>query len=325
MDVRMDSGFRSAAKRLPLWRQPWRGFTLVELLVVIAIIGILVALLLPAVQASREAARRTQCQNNLKQLGLGMQLHHDNKSVFPPGHTGDNKNGANQDKGDDYEHSWMTFILPYIEQQALFDMYRLDLRWNEGPNGVFVTQGRASNLDVQLCPSSEHISNGQGDYAGINGCGGYNHDGLRIRDGWGKGDCYEAGLLPATGALWPRNSAKGIRDCTDGTKYTVLIGEDSARNTISELAGEEPGGNNKSFDRFWGYAHQTFAHHSQVLNPRDENGERLHNEMGSDHPGGLNAVFADGHVAWLSDFTSHRVIDFMSTRATGEVMDADDI
>ena len=97
-----------------------RAFTLVELLVVIAIIAMLVALLLPAVQAAREAARRTQCQNNLKQLGLGCLLYHDAKIVYPPGHTGWGETAAT-----DYQHSWMTLILPYVEEQALYDVVRL--------------------------------------------------------------------------------------------------------------------------------------------------------------------------------------------------------
>ena len=300
------------------------AFTLVELLVVIAIIGVLVALLLPAVQAARESARRSQCQNNLKQLGLGMHLHHDAKLHFAPGHTGDN-NASNT--GDDYEHSWMTLILPYVEQQALYDQYRFDKRWNQGVNGRYVTRGENSNLTVQLCPSSQHDGGfGQGDYAGINGCGSYNHDGRRIPDGYPRGFGYEAGLMPAIGAQWPENDPISIKDCTDGTQYTLMIGEDSARNDISFSATSEGGSSGNSSgkdDKYWGYAHQTFVHHSPVLNPRSANGERQHNELGSDHPGGLNVVFGGGNVRWLSDFMSHRVIDFIGTRAGGELLDDD--
>ena len=303
-----------------------KAFTLVELLVVIAIIGILVALLLPAVQAAREAARRTQCQNNLKQLGLAMLLHHDAKKAFPGGHTGDNS-----DSRTDYEHSWMTFILPYVEEQALYDQYNFEKRWNQGVNGRYVTRGENSDLSMQLCPSSEHTAGfGQGDYAGINGCGTYNHDGLRLVDGWGKGQCYELGLLPALGDKWPKNDAISIAKCTDGTQYTIMIGEDTARNpneadigpgANATAEGGASGNSNGLDDSFWGFAHQTFAHHSPVLNPRNANGTRQHNELGSDHPGGLYAVFGGGNVRFLGEFMSHRVIDFMSTRATGELLD----
>ena len=96
------------------------AFTLVELLVVIAIIAMLVSLLLPAVQAARESARRAKCQNNFKQLGLGCLLYHDAKKVYPPGHTGWGDTDATN-----YQHSWMTLILPFVEEQALYDHVRL--------------------------------------------------------------------------------------------------------------------------------------------------------------------------------------------------------
>ena len=298
------------------------AFTLVELLVVIAIIAMLVSLLLPAVQSARESARRVHCQNNLKQLGLAMHLFHDSHGHFPAGHTGDN--GPSTAKND-YEHSWMTFLLPFVEEQALYDQYRFDKRWNQGVNGRYVTRGPNSNLDVQLCPSSEHAGGfGQGDYGGINGCGTYNHDGLNIPDGYEKGFGYEAGLLPATGDMWPENNPIAMKRCTDGLQYTLMIGEDSGRNDISFSATDSGGVSGNSSgkdDKYWGYAHQTFVHHSPVLNPRGPDGQRVHNELGSDHPGGLFVVFGGGNVRWLNDFMSHRVIDFISTRATGELLD----
>src|SRR5438552_10376719 len=100
-------------------RQP--GFTLVELLVVIAIIGVLVALLLPAVQAAREAARRMQCGNQIKQLGLALHNHHDSMGLFPA--ADDQFVGP---AGATLTHSWVPRILPYIEQQALLERYRWD-------------------------------------------------------------------------------------------------------------------------------------------------------------------------------------------------------
>ena len=96
-----------------------RGFTLVELLVVIAIIGVLVALLLPAVQAAREAARRTQCKNNLKQIGLAIHNHHDTKGYMPPGTSQDQQPFG--PAASNWGASWMVYILPFVEQGPLFD------------------------------------------------------------------------------------------------------------------------------------------------------------------------------------------------------------
>ena len=115
------------------------AFTLVELLVVIAIIGILVALLLPAIQAARESARRSECMNHLKQMGVAIQSHHDVKKHFPTG-----RNGRNQESV-----SWAYFILPQIEEQAMFDAFVDGVRVDDNQNA------RTMRTPVQIyaCPS----------------------------------------------------------------------------------------------------------------------------------------------------------------------------
>jgi type II secretory pathway pseudopilin PulG len=130
------------------------GSTLVELLVVIAIIAILIALLLPAVQAAREAARVLQCQNNLKQLGLGVLNYESQYTILPPSSnwfpaTGDNVMAMNNPN---LRENWVVLILPFIEQQALFDRFDLRTSTNyiQDPGN---RAARSTRLPVMLCPS----------------------------------------------------------------------------------------------------------------------------------------------------------------------------
>lgn len=122
-----------------------RGFTLVELLVVIAIIGILVALLLPAVQFAREAARRMSCQNNLKQIGLALQLYHDAYKQYPPGALGPTGSASAAEK----LHTWCALTLPFVEQSSLQNTYDFHVRFDHANNAAAVAQV----LPVFLCPT----------------------------------------------------------------------------------------------------------------------------------------------------------------------------
>ena len=119
-----------------------RGFTLVELLVVIAIIGVLVALLLPAVQAAREASRRSQCQNNMKQIGLGIHNFHDAKKKLPCERSADG--------GEHRANRRFVYLLPYIERSDLWDLYDQSVNWSD-PKNTPVTSKRVT---VYECPSS---------------------------------------------------------------------------------------------------------------------------------------------------------------------------
>jgi prepilin-type N-terminal cleavage/methylation domain-containing protein/prepilin-type processing-associated H-X9-DG protein len=138
-------------------REPVRlrfGFTLVELLVVIAIIGVLVALLLPAVQAAREAARRTKCSNNIRNLALGLINHHDSKGSFPPPTMV--REGTNDDPLRDQRlfSNWAIMVLPFIEQQSLFGRFKIDANtrlWN--PSNDVNREPRGVELEIMLCPS----------------------------------------------------------------------------------------------------------------------------------------------------------------------------
>ena len=183
------------------------GFTLVELLVVIAIIGILIGMLLPAVQAVREAARRTQCANNLKQIGLALHNHHDTQQEFPIG-TVEWRPFPGTDRSK-RQLAWSAFLLPFLELQNVHDQLDLKQAFDAADNQV----GAATVLSVYLCPSSvreDDKSEGRGacDYGGI------------------FGERISSPNNPPKGAMLI-DQAISIRDITDGTSHTLIVAEDS--------------------------------------------------------------------------------------------------
>ena len=207
-----------------------RGFTLVELLVVIAIIGVLVALLLPAVQAARESSRRTQCLNNLKQISLGMHLHHDAKGAFPFGNKG---NGAG------YGHNWRLFILPYVEQEALYNLFdQTQSTWSNAmapSNGAWIPCYRCPSTPlprnaVAMNPSGTTYSNVQRvTYVGISGATtqaftGSGYTERRQTNAASTTGCCTGGDISAGGVLVP-NQAINFRDITDGSSSTMVVSE----------------------------------------------------------------------------------------------------
>jgi prepilin-type N-terminal cleavage/methylation domain-containing protein/prepilin-type processing-associated H-X9-DG protein len=181
-----------------------QGFTLVELLVVIAIIGILVAILLPAVQAARESSRRTTCLNNLRQIGVGLHHYHDSHKTFPPGGIEPrpwNRNGR--------QLAWSAFLLPYLEQVQVYEKIDFGKAYDHEDNAI----AAAAVLTVYLCPSTNRESKrkrGRGvcDYGGI------------------YGERITSRNFPPKGAML-YDEALAMRDIHDGTSATLIISEDS--------------------------------------------------------------------------------------------------
>ncbi len=176
-------------------RRRVRGFTLVELLVVIAIIGILVALLLPAVQAAREAARRMKCGNNVKQIGLAAHNYHDTFRGFPPGYI---KIGSNP------RHGWAVFLLPFIEQANLYDTIA-----PQGQALSTATDQGGTVVEPFVCPSSTLPSHDTNGLAKCNYLGNQGHNNSFSDDG----------------GVFNQNSHIRFRDITDGTTNVFLVGE----------------------------------------------------------------------------------------------------
>ena len=302
-----------------------RGFTLVELLVVIAIIGILVALLLPAIQAAREAARRTQCINNLKQIGIAMHNYHDTYRKLPYGSF--NLREAWPSSGT----NWRTLILPFLEQGTIHDQ----LTFSSNPAVHFMGGGAAGAnalagndvlkklvLPAYRCPATvlpalgghNNVEAMNVTYVGVQGAArpipGTTPN--RGTHDCGHGWSCNNGLLVA-------NEAFGLQMATDGTANTLLVAEQSA-----EVAGQNRTAN--YYGGWYGTRHPRlvgpgcgdlwqagtscvrFAPNSQIVQTgATEAMYRNNTHWNSLHPGGINAVLADGAVRFISqdiDFTN---------------------
>ena len=275
-----------------------RGFTLVELLVVIAIIGILIALLLPAVQAAREAARRTQCCNNMRNLSLAFHLHHDAHNHFPASQ-------ARAKEAPYYKYSLITALLPFMEQAEMFEQYRFDRTWNHADNAAVSDQ----ELPLMTCPSAPGNRVAAADYAQ---CG----------DLWVAG-LIDTVLIPA-GIVEPQENWDGvymdleseprIRDVTDGTAQTFLYFEIAGRPERYE-AGKSVGVTLKTSR----WADPDFAFGINDYCGRLWNCNNAE-EIYSFHPGGCNFPFVDGSVRFLSDDLDVRVFCAYFTKAGREVL-----
>ena len=308
------------------------GFTLIELLVVIAIIGVLVGLLLPAVQQAREAARRSACSNKMKQQGLAIHNFADvNPETFPAGWVGEYENGEwHGDEGEGF--GFASRMLPFIEENNVYKTINFDQQVSHSSNAA----ARTTVISTFLCPSDSYGSGdllnpgaeGSGEdtpdatpgstqyarsnYPGVFGSehmGGHDdHDdltaALNVEDEGlepGEGD----GIFFAGGANG-QNAVK-FKSVTDGLSKTVMIGERDSRLGGSLWIGRGDG-LEAGMSRVVGVGEHVF-----------NSGDPHFEDFFSSHPGGVSFVFADGHVAFLSDGMSESVFQSLSTRAGGEV------
>jgi len=283
-----------------------RAFTLVELLVVIAIIGILVALLLPAVHAARESARRAECLNNLKQIALAIHLHHDAQENFP-------RSGSRYRKATNgwwfgpHSWTWIARILPYIEEKSLYDLGGID--------EAVLKNNRAISASIPsfLCPSDSAITEspstvaldtnvwarapgGLTNYKGSSGSnwpwGQYAHAGTNNTDDpfWGIPD----GMFSSSDIRFERR----MKHITDGTSNTYMIGEDI------------PSMNKWSY---WFFADGIACTSAVPPNLMDPHHWTVGFTFRSRHPGGLQFAFVDGSVRFIEESIDMPIYRALST------------
>lgn len=204
---------------LKLTRRP--AFTLIELLVVIAIIAILIALLLPAVQQAREAARRTQCKNNLKQLGLALHNYHDVHNRFPPTQIMVFYAGAGNTNPQPRNHTWMSMILPFIEQQSLYSSINFEAPMFNPATNAFQTLPSGKPIVSQTIPGFQCPSD-----PGFGGSTAISHDIAHTNYAGNMGwDWHFRGPHHLSGPFQNGTPGTRIEEIKDGTSNTIMVGE----------------------------------------------------------------------------------------------------
>ncbi len=320
-------------------RSTQRGFTLIELLVVIAIIGVLIALLLPAVQAAREAARRAQCTNNLKQLGIAVHNFHDTNGVLPSSTRPPGLTNLPRISG-------LTLMLPFFEQKTLFDAVNFDFTWGAPQNST----SSLTRISTLLCPSTPNDSRTDGIpeispwVDKVNGVTDYSPTisvDARLR---------QLGLVDSIGhGVLPKNLAPKLAEITDGTSNTIVFAESAGRPYLYRR-GAKRVSDDLTAARVnaggWARPASDFSidgaskdgsvipgsHPINATNgenaaglpfPLPYYGSEGTSEVYAFHPGGANVLLGDGSVRFIKDSVGIRVFAGLVTRAGGEVISND--
>jgi prepilin-type N-terminal cleavage/methylation domain-containing protein/prepilin-type processing-associated H-X9-DG protein len=299
------------------------GFSLIELLVVIAIIAILVGLLLAAVQQAREAANRTACTNNLRQVGFAIYEYHDAVGTYPPGSVADTTNFG------DYYGVWTLYLLPYLEQNSLLADYNFTtLNWDPSANQA---QVRTAQLKEYACPSDPMLNklinpesgNGSGvqyrvgSYRAVIGRGQSGNDYYDFNPNAGALSSGWRGVMHTTG--FGNLAAERVEDVHDGTSNTLMV--------VERVSKTHP-----ARHTFWAYSHASYWSASSngedriLLNDYDacvaakpSDDGPCKRGMSSTHPGGgFNALWGDGGVRWVASNVKASVLEGMCTIAGGD-------
>ncbi|HEX4613251.1 MAG TPA: DUF1559 domain-containing protein [Urbifossiella sp.] len=319
---------------MPFSRPRRSAFTLIELLVVIAIIAILIGLLLPAVQKVREAAARAKCNSNMKQIALACIGYHDVYGKFPPGSFGGRGTSTSQYPKGGFangwtdtavcsscpfgDYGWTAKILPFVEQNALYNLFNFTLpayasQWSEsstagagppyptrGPAGSSVNQVPSQTTPaVFICPSSVHP----------NPLPEFKDYGMNANS---DGTCCPERSGPHNGMAWV-DSDVAIKDVLDGTSNTIYITESTSVKNQSWIP-RNTGWN----QTFW--VHHPSQGYSDAYTPMNSPNTFNNRNPESAHTGGCNFAFVDGHVAFLPNSVNMTAYQALFTRAGGEVI-----
>jgi len=284
------------------------GFTLVELLAVLAIIGTLIGLLLPAVQRVREASRRMQCSNNLKQMGVALANYEQAKKRFPPG---------NEQTGQRF-HAWSSYVLPFLEQSTVSDRIDYSKHWDDvGGNSAIADQ----TIPTYVCPSGIKSFAGKQDYAGVLGSS-INRNGEQLAIVNSRDlQFLTSGVLYATGttlyvpgtvpAQQPRLPAS-VAQVSDGLSKTLLVTEAVDREQVGAAD------TRKSGDAGWACGSNCCSLNARVINMPGEND----NGFRSLHIGGIYGLFGDGRVTFISESIDAPSLIAICTKSGGETESA---
>lgn len=285
------------------------AFTLIELLVVIAIIAILIALLLPAVQQAREAARRTQCRNNLKQIGLALHNYAGTYGYFCPGGVArSGPTGTNWCRNDPVNYKgrapWTVLILPYMEQTTIYNQFNFNEDFTVLADAAVYMGSTTNNaafnqrLSLYWCPSdpAANATTNVNNYRGVQGGGNGLHD------------CVGAATRFFTNGILYINSRVGFKDITDGTSNVFLVGESHYNTTLQHTPAQRASGwASAASTRTDGSLAPNLSAASLGINSWPNNPDVtsplywvMSEYFGSRHTGGCQFLMADGSVHFVS-------------------------
>jgi len=316
-----------------------RGFTLIELLVVIAIIAILIALLLPAVQQAREAARRSQCKNNMKQIGLALHNYHDTYNVFPPAALAIHNSGVAVQPTDAEPGrtavrggwGWGVYILPFLDQAPLYTL--LNPNGNNFPAAP--TNETRTVLPVYQCPTEAspnlHFATAMGGDGSANG---HARSSYAAVCGSGNNADYANKSPTNTRGMFTYNSSVRMRDVTDGTTNTIMIverfwdGADSESRRGAIWAGKCPGGPNNAGNKYSNIVRVENLP-AWIINGTNNNAAAsMHGGRGQSVPSGTalkggfgtHAVMGDGSVRFISENLHGPTWQLLGQMSDGQIM-----